>query len=195
MKRLLLLVSMFLLPAMAHADLHNPSAGTVALTSTQTWTAAQTFSSATITNPRLVGTTTNDNAAVGNYGEYISSYGAVTNAPGTGNYGDLASVSLSTGDWDVTLVQSGNFNGAVITNMFIGVGTIAGNNNPNITNQGGDDQVNIPFSSTVITTPSGSLPNVRVLLAATTTIYYKILATYSAGTPQFKGRISARRMR
>lgn len=157
-----------------------------------TVTGATTFSAAA-GNP-VHGTNTNDNAGAGYIGEYVSSWATVTNAPTNGQWGDLTSISLTAGDWDVSLGQQGSINGSTTTRMLIGVGKTSGNNAPDITGQAGDDSLDIG-GLTTSSAPSGSLAAVRVSLASTTTIYYKMVANYSAGVPQFRGRISARRVR
>ena len=68
----------------------------------------------TVSSSSLVGTTTNDSAAAGVVGQYISSYVSATSVPTTNTWGDLTSVSLTAGDWDVTVRMEFVQNGATI---------------------------------------------------------------------------------
>lgn len=140
------------------------------------------------------GTTTNDSAATGFVGEYVEAVQAsYANAPTSGQYGDVTSISLTAGDWDVSAVLEWNLNtGTAMTNPIIGIGTASGNSSSGLS--GG----NTSFETTPPTSSSNmgqSIPVVRKSLSATTTIYLKYLATYSGGTPRARGRISARRVR
>lgn len=139
------------------------------------------------------GTNTNDNAAAGQIGEYLESTAAFTNAPTSTQWGDLTSMELSAGDWDVTALCSGYLNGATVTaNMQVGISTTAGNSSTGLVEGVSSATMRIPTSTE---NTGGCVPNLRVPLDATTTVYLKVRAYYSAGTPQFAGRISARRIR
>lgn len=141
--------------------------------------------------PFPYGTITNDSAAAGEIGEYVESVVGVTSAPTTAQYGDLTSISLTAGDWDISLITLGILNGATCTFMLAGIGTSAGNNGAGCVY--GDTQVTGLATSNVNATLV--VPPKRVALAASATYYLKMYAAYSAGTPQFQGRISARRVR
>lgn len=147
------------------------------------------------TKASAVGTHSGDSATTGMVGEYVSSYATATSAPTTGQFGDLTSISLSAGDWDVSLSQLGVVNGATITRCFIGVGYTSGNNVPDVNGQFGDDstECSAPTSSNV--NFGAALPDVRVSITTTRTLYYKMYSEYIVATPQFRGRISARRVR
>jgi hypothetical protein len=72
------------------------ASGTVSAT-TQTFTGAKTFETQLIGK----GTATNDSAAAGYIGEFISANGTVTTGNTQGTAINLASISLTAGDWDV----------------------------------------------------------------------------------------------
>ena len=142
------------------------------------------------------GTNTNDNALTGYVGEYIESVVAATNFPATGVYGDFASVSLTAGDWDVTLQGEALINGATWTSCLIGLSSTSGNSATGLVV--GSNRAYILFGSSSTTPAALSLTVVpyRISIAATTTYYYKYFAAYSSGgPPTLSGRISARRVR
>ena len=59
------------------------------------------------TTTGINGTTTNDSAQTGKVGEYISATASAVNAPASATWGDLASISLTAGDWDVSAATTG----------------------------------------------------------------------------------------
>jgi len=138
----------------------------------------------------VTGTATNDSAAAGKVGEYISSTAAFTSFPTSTQYGDLTSVSLTAGDWDVTVVADYDLNGATATVWGIGVWDQSGNNSGNQLT--GDNFLWMRSDSVSI---GLSVPSVRVSIPSTTVHYFKYVAIYSSGTPKLRGRISARRVR
>lgn len=143
-------------------------------------------------NP-VKGTITNDAAATGYMGEYVESKSAsATNFPTTGTFGDAGSISLTAGDWDVSFLIQTLANGATVTTIAIGISSTSGNSSSGLA--AGENQT-IVSPPTSTTDSGGSIPSFRVTLASTTTIYAKIFATFSVATPQYKYRISARRVR
>lgn len=142
-----------------------------------------------------VGTTTNDSAAAGIVGEYKESIISVaTNFPGaSGAYGDMTSLSLTAGDWDVSLAVYLVQNGATITpSVRAGISATSGNSATGL----------VPGSNAFNTLPPTAasesfvvVPNYRVSLSGTTTYYAKLVGTYSVANPQFLCRFSARRVR
>lgn len=143
----------------------------------------------------ILGTNTNNSASTGFVGEYLeSTVTAFTAWPATtAQYGDGTSLSLTAGDWDVTAVAEFRDNGATIAGVSeMGIGTASGNSGTGLV--GGSNAVGIAaFGAT--TWWGASVPSFRVSLSATTTYYLKLFLTYSAGTPQYRCRLSARRVR
>jgi hypothetical protein len=137
-----------------------------------------------------VGTSTNNNATAGNLGEYLESVVGFTAYPATTVYGDLASISLTAGDWDVSALI--NQRGNTPTNLTFGISTTSGNSTTGLTD--GSNKLGITSASSS-SDNSGSIPNYRLSLSATTTVYLKVQATYASGSPTAAGRISARRVR
>jgi hypothetical protein len=146
-----------------------------------------------VNGTHIKGTTTNDSAASGIVGERVSSTVNATNAPTSNTWGDLTSISLTAGDWDVSLWGAGVINGAVITSgPESGISSTSGNSATGLTT--GDNRSQALPPTTLGDSPF-AIPNYRVSLSATTTYYFKMKISYSSGTPQFYGRISARRVR
>jgi hypothetical protein len=144
-------------------------------------------------NGIITGTNTNDSAAAGKVGEYVSaSDSAGTNFPASTVFGDLLSISLTAGDWDVTGIVEAELNGATLTNWLMGIGLVAGNNQTGLNN--GDNRVE-GFNPTASSRSTYTCPGWRLSINATTTVYLKYFANYSAGTPKAYGRLSARRVR
>lgn len=143
----------------------------------------------------ITGTATNDSAAAGFVGQYIESViPSATNVPGlTTAWGDATSLSLTAGDWDVTSILVPIGNAATFTRYQLGISITSGNSTTGLVQ--GSNQVDavLPLSGT--RGGFAAIPTYRVSLASTTPVYMKIESDYSAGTPQFTGRISARRVR
>lgn len=142
------------------------------------------------------GTATNDNAPAGFIGEFVSSViSSDTNFPTSPNWGDLTSISLTAGDWDVTVQIVAESQGGTWTVASCGLSSTSGNSTAGLSV--GDTLMRASFASsstTPLTVPL-VVASSRITLTATTTYYLKIQATYSAGQPTCKGRISARRTR
>lgn len=156
----------------------------------------QTISDTKTFDGQLIGkgTPTNDAAAAGYIGEYIESViTSDTNFPATGEYGDLTSISLTAGDWDVWTSGTSKANGATVVHIRFGISATSGNSAIGLVS--GD---NLIFTSAVPTAATDSgmqVPPYRVSLSGTTTYYLKFLGEFSAATPQAIGKIAARRVR
>lgn len=145
------------------------------------------------TNALLEGTTTNDNAAAGQVGEYVESVYSNVSSPSSNTWGDAGTaITLTSGDWDICITGFWALNGATMTLCRIGMGTVTGNDSTGIVT-GDTYAVGFPPSASVDVTLT--IPNKRVSLSGSTNYYLKTNSTYSAGTPKFWGRISARRVR
>ena len=181
----------------SYPNIVNGRASTMTITqlnvSSITATGYSTFSSATVTN--LVGTKTNDAACAGCVGRYVSS--AVTNvtAPTSDQYGDATSISLTAGDWEVEVNSSWEGNGATWSGCETGVSQTTGNDATGLTLGSTNASSNYASTATAVTRIVQAVPGVRFSLSGTTTIYLKMYATYSAGSPRFYGKIAAWRVR
>lgn len=139
------------------------------------------------------GTNTNDAAAAGYVGELVTATGSLVSAAASGNYGDVTSISLTAGDWDVSCIIYFEANGATVTSANFGIGTATGNSATGIVAGS-----NMTYLATpVVANPDvgGAIPPFRVSLSATTTYYFKLRSTYTVATPRATGRLSARRVR
>jgi hypothetical protein len=164
-------------------------AGTVDLRATGTIQRDITFSP---TTGGIIGTPTNDNASTGVVGEWIQATAVGTNFPASAAYGDLANISLTAGDWDVTIVFSPYFTtGVTFTQVRYGISTTTGNSGAGL-NEGDNMGINTPSTST---DNNYCIPSYRMQLTTTTIVYFKFLGVYTSTAPQASGRISARRMR
>lgn len=140
---------------------------------------------------QLLGTNTNDNAAAGYVGEVlsVSTSASYTNFPASSTFGDLGSLAITAGDWDI--FYSLNAQGSGDALIQIGVTTTPGNSltglAPNTGNAAnnymngaqGQGTVNLCF---------------RLSLSGTTTYYAKISASYVLQV-QYVGIMWARRRR
>jgi hypothetical protein len=121
--------------------------------------------------------------------EIVARSGAYTNFPATTVTGDLISVTLTPGVWVLNAQATYFNNGATQTNWGYFIGTVAGNN---VTGRADGD--NTFFGGAVPAAQnfsSGGVSGFIVRPTVTTTYYLKHNATYSAGTPQAVGRLSA----
>jgi hypothetical protein len=145
---------------------------------------------------QLLGTNTNDSAAAGFVGEYLTATGTQT------NYSDFVvvdatSISLTAGDWDVQGIVSIDGPGApdttidaVAAGLSTSVTTFTAYQYVNYTAANGTVLYNVTRSDVSIATPV-----VRFSLASTTTVYLSTRAGFVANTPRYIGRITARRVR
>lgn len=144
------------------------------------------------TTSGIVGTPTNDSATSGIVGQYIESVFSNISYPATTVYGDASSISLTAGDWDVTLNAIPTANGATITAQSLGISITSGNSTTGLVQ--GSNHINFGQLFTANNVPM-VIANYRISLASTTTVYTKFEAAFSGGTPSISGRLSARRMR
>jgi len=150
---------------------------------------------ATATIGQLPGTATNDDAAAGKIGQYVSSTLASGSAVSltTGIPANVTSISLTAGDWDVTGVVDFAFGATTsYTALMGGISTTA--------NTFGAQDSRFDFETpaavpTATTAPAWVVPVVRLSLAATTTVYLVAAANFTVSTLGTYGTIRARRMR
>lgn len=145
----------------------------------------------TINQPNIVGTTTNDNAAAGSVGEFVSSVIAAGAAVACTNNVDrnVTSISLTAGDWDVwgnvSMIASGAF----------GIGWAWGSTT-SATQPDASLYAGLLFNAGSAAGVAGiTVPPFRASLAGTTTVYLSVRARFSAGTVSACGGIYARRRR
>ena len=146
-------------------------------------------------NGSLLGTVTNNSAAAGYVGEYISSTVLSGSALSitTATPLNITSISLTAGDWDVW----GNvvFVGAsstVTTQVTAAISTTTATL-PTLPGGGGYAQI----SGTLGTTTTQVLPTgiTRISIASTTTVYLVAQAAFTTSTMSGYGALNARRVR
>jgi hypothetical protein len=140
----------------------------------------------------LVGTTTNDSATAGYVGEYISASSSGTSVGANTTWTNTASISLTAGDWDVSLVVVYLRNGALWTEIYAQISsTFSGGGGGTM----GDNYIAFaPPPTTADYLPMG-IASYRVSIASTTIYYFKTYVAYTVATPNVGYRISARRVR
>jgi len=146
---------------------------------------------ATIANGQLPATATNDSAAAGKLGEYINSkvpHSSGTALTTTVNK-NVTSISLTAGDWDV--------GGSVFfeCNAFASNQFVAG---VSLNSAGFPDQsvtAQILANAGVYASTGLLVPQVRIILTATTTVYLVAMCSFSSGTVAASGMLWARRPR
>lgn len=144
---------------------------------------------------QIPGTTTNDNAAAGRVGEYPSSPVAFVSAVGltTGAGKTITSLSLTPGDWDVTI--NGQFATALTTSVTVlGMSISFVTDTMDFTPGRFNNRDSAAFVPGV-STETVNVGPYRVSLAVTTTIYMVALGGFTVSTLKGWGLLSARRMR
>lgn len=170
-------------PTIAGAALSGTFSGT------PTFSGAVAFSSSITPSQTagIVGTTTSNNANAGSIGEFVNAQGTGVSLT-SGINTNIASISLTAGDWDVKgnieFVPAG---GASLTAMVSSV------NSTSATMQSAPARGVLQFSTPTIQTVAA--PMLRFSLAATTTIYLVGQASWTGGTATATGYVSARRVR
>lgn len=160
--------------------------------STTTYTATQLFNSST----SIKGTITNNAAAIGYVGEYLSAVAGTVNFIASTQYMDGSTITLTAGDWDLCAQVHMSNNGATWSLSALGISANGGNDSTGLTT--GDNRLFGVWANSFTTPISNSLTicGYRVSVAATTPYYLKLTSTYTlGGPPQFQCRLSARRVR
>lgn len=144
---------------------------------------------------QMAGTKTNDSASTGDVGEYISasvSQGSAVTCT-NGQYGDVTSIIVSSGDWDVEGIVG--FTGGAITGtqFCAGIGTASGNSASGLTS--GTTFIQSPTAPTASSDASTPVNRVRISVASNTTLYLKWYTSFTVGTLKAYGSITARRPR
>lgn len=139
------------------------------------------------------GQNTNTTVPAGMIGEQIRSFIAVGGRVILTNNvsANITSISLTAGVWDVSLLSSIHAEGGVVTltawQSSIST-TSATLGTP------GDNSTFTPTAPNAVADVTMAIPSYRISLAATTTVYFVMQATFSAGDARGYGRISATRV-
>ncbi len=111
-------------------------------------------------------------------------------------WGDLTSIELSPGEWDITGHWNTNNNGVMgaATNLEVGISSTAGNSTTGLVQ--GDNRSGTFLSSTASTVQfATSIPRYNVTVTTTTTYYLKALKPSSTTNLEIAYKISARRVK
>lgn len=141
---------------------------------------------------QLPGTATNDNAAAGNVGEYVTSsfvtgVGLSNNVPI-----NITSISLTAGDWDVEgLIQMTTGAASASTAMLASISLTSASMAP--VESGTELLFEVSIGASV--TQALAMPVNRVSIAVTTTVYLNMNQVITSGSATGGGRLRARRVR
>ena len=144
------------------------------------------------TGVSILGTTTNNNASAGNVGEFVES-SASGNFPATGITGDATSISLTAGDWDISLAFSNPNAGTASTSYaLMGISTHSGNSQTGL----GVLPSTMYWVPQIGVETSVTIARFRASISGTTTYYAKMFNNAYTGTaPTYRCTLNARRMR
>lgn len=164
-----------------------------------------TYTTGTIPSFMVTGTTTNDDAPAGRFGEYLSSFTVVGTALSGSNgvFQDLLILTLTAGDWTVTGMAAQNHSCAIVNDFHVGISTTSGNSNAGLragvtwmakgdSATGGDAPSAFTFASCQIPIV---IPDVRFSVSASTLVYLKVKSDFASGAPGSYGSMTARRIR
>jgi hypothetical protein len=147
---------------------------------------------ATFTQPLTIkGVTDGSNAAAGQVGEYFTQYQSSGIAAGSGTGYNLASLSLTAGDWEVWGTVSFYGGSANIQAGIAWVNTVSGTP-PSYGSNGYAQVGSTSTNANYITLPLSPL---RFLNTSTTTMYLSATVVFGSGAVTLYGTISARRIR
>jgi hypothetical protein len=137
----------------------------------------------------IIGTATNDNAAAGKVGEFVSSViTSNTVTINTTTATDITSISLTAGDWDVW--------GNIIYTISVGVSAFyAWTNTASATPVDGSLANNVTTTTAILTSGGIQAPYRRISIASTTSVFLTAFAIFASGTVKGGGGIFARRVR
>lgn len=170
-------------------------AGTLAVSSSSALQGLTATTLTTTSTTNLKGTITNDSASAGNIGEYNESVVSGVAIAATGVFKDATSLSLTAGDWDVTLVLFYTVSIAGPTIIYGGISTTSGNSATGLTLGSNYVQIWQDSGGSTLGSQAIIIPAYRVSLSGTTIIYAKSRVDYAATTTTMAARLSARRVR
>lgn len=149
---------------------------------------------ATIANGQLPATATNDAGAAGKVGEYISATVLAGSAVSITNNtaANVASISLTAGDWDVSGTVSSKVAGSTVMTTLYGWISATSATLPTSPNSGAYANWAGSVTGGDVTLATGTI---RISIASTTTIYLGAQSGFSVSTNASYGFIGARRAR
>lgn len=151
-----------------------------------------TLPDATCTLAKTTGVTDGSDAAAGEIGEYLNSnvpIGSAVSTP-TGGATNITSITLSAGDWDVSLWCNTSYTSATVNGgLTMGLSpTSASFTNAHV--------FSLYATTTTLThRVAGSVGPIRYSVTSPTTLYFVSQPSFSAGSATAWGLLSARRVR
>lgn len=150
--------------------------------------------------PIILGTITNDTAAVGVVGEFITSNIPLGSAVALTNniVSNITSINLTAGDWDIEGSVDFSLVTVTATQIICGASTTSATlpTQAGGSGLGTDAWINVLVTITGITSTSvNNFPSTRVSIATPTTIFLVAQVGFSLGTVSGYGSIRARRAR
>ena len=109
----------------------------------------------------------------------------------TTNYGDVTSIDLTPGTWDISGLLTLEANGATVTSANFGIGTATGNSAAGLLVGQNMTYIAPPSSSSIA---GGAISPYTVVITTNTTYYLKLRVAYTVAVPVVYGRIAARRI-
>lgn len=142
----------------------------------------------------VTGTNTNNSAAVGDYGEFITATAApAAVALTTNTSANVTSVSLTAGDWDCAGAVNFTYGATTsITNLAGGASQVSATLPTQDNRFDSATAAQVPTAGAIGTYP---IPMARQLLAGTTTIFLVAQGTFTVSTLAAGGTLRCRRMR
>lgn len=159
------------------------------------WPAITTSSITFSSTSGIIGTTTNDSAATGSVGQFLSSVVDAVSGAGitTGTAANVTSISLTAGDWDVWGLAGFNPSAGTIVADATGWVSSTSATQPDASLYTGFPTPGA--GSALAAYLSFPVPQLRFSLSGTTTIYLSVQAAFSVSTLTAFGAIYARRRR
>jgi len=141
----------------------------------------------------VVGDVTGTTVPTGYIGERIkNSQTTFTNCNATTNSTEVISQAFTAGVWDISAHCNIKANGATVTdNVLLAITTTSGNN---LTGAVAGESYLVGMIPSGNSVAAISITSCRFVFTATTTVYFKVRADYSAGTPQWVGQITGTRV-
>ena len=125
-----------------------------------------------------------------------STVSTATNAAATGTYLALASITLPAGSWTISAIANGEPGTAAVTTVGGALEALIGTTTASsVGATRGYDWAKSSHELASGDCEVLTIPSKRVSIVVSTTYYLNVLATYTAGTPQWRGSLSAARIR
>lgn len=138
-----------------------------------------------------IGTTTNDNAAAGEIGEFLSSTNSTGTSLSSGVTANITSVPLTAGDWDVWGFL--NFGAGAITGTYC-LGALSTTNSGTGSVLDGSN-ISLPIVPIALIPVNMAIGPIRVSVSSQTNYFINAQAGFTIGTMTVKGVLYARRKR